>query len=86
MSDLTHKKLQIALIVDSNSLDSWQFDAVANCQDLVEINTIIYCQNNQSKENTETRTLLLVESFFDKKQADKSNLLVKIDYGILSNN
>lgn len=50
MSDLTHKKLQIALIVDSNSLDSWQFDAVANCQDLVEINTIIYCQNNQSKK------------------------------------
>ncbi len=50
MSDLTNKKLQIGLIVDSNSLDRWQFDAVANCRDLVEINTIIYCQNNQSKK------------------------------------
>ncbi len=51
MSDLTKKKLQIGLIVDSDSIDRWQFDAVANCSDIVEINTIIYCQNSQSKKN-----------------------------------
>ena len=51
MSDLTKKKLQIGLIVDSDSIDRWQFDAVANCSDIVEINTIIYCQNSQSKRN-----------------------------------
>ena len=51
MSDLTKKKLQIGLIVDSDSIDRWQFDAVANCIDIVEINTIIYCQNSQSKKN-----------------------------------
>jgi len=51
VSDLTKKKLQIGLIVDSDSIDRWQFDAVANCSDIVEINTIIYCQNSQSKKN-----------------------------------
>jgi hypothetical protein len=51
VSDLTKKKLQIGLIVDSDSIDRWQFDAVANCIDIVEINTIIYCQNSQSKKN-----------------------------------
>jgi folate-dependent phosphoribosylglycinamide formyltransferase PurN len=51
VSDLNKKILQIGLIVDSDSIDRWQFDAIANCSDILEINTIIYCQNSQSKKN-----------------------------------
>lgn len=50
MSELLVHKLQVGLIVDSNSITEWQRHALQNCQDLIQIKLVLSCENNISQK------------------------------------
>lgn len=63
MTESFARRLKVGLIVDSQSVSRWQNAALENCRDLIEINTIIFCENSKTQKRPVKNALYYLLNF-----------------------
>lgn len=64
MTNAFTQRLKVGLIVDSQSITRWQSSAIENCRDLIEINTIIFCENSKTQKRPIKNALYYLLNIF----------------------
>lgn len=77
MTENNNSKLRAGLIVDSQTIAKWQHSAVLNCQDLIQITTIIFCENSKANRHLIKNCLYYVLNFFSIRNFETKSIAWK---------